>query len=79
MFFEQLSSERRVVRYHRGQPVRRYERIPGKRAEALDALTYSFAARQACVVQLDQRAAELASPTPPPRAPQVHRSQWMSR
>ncbi len=79
VFFEQLSSERRVVRYHRGQPVRRYERIPGKRAEALDALTYSFAARQACVVQLDQRAAELASPTPPPRAPQVHRSQWMSR
>jgi phage terminase large subunit GpA-like protein len=46
VYFEQLASERRVIRYKRGQPVRRFERISGRvRAEALDALVYSFAAR----------------------------------
>ena len=79
VFFEQLSSERRVVRYRRGQPVRTFERIPGRRAEALDALTYAFAARQAAPVQLDQRAEELRQATPPERKPQVFRSEWMQR
>src|SRR5262249_5661346 len=32
-YFEQLASERKVVRYSRGQPVRRFERKPGARAE----------------------------------------------
>ena len=35
-YYEQLASERKVVRYVRGQPVRRWERKPGMRAEALD-------------------------------------------
>jgi phage terminase large subunit GpA-like protein len=48
VYYEQLASERRVVRYKRGQPVRRFERITGRaRAEALDCLTYNFAARAA--------------------------------
>src|SRR5262249_51675627 len=37
-YFEQLTCERLIVRYQRGQPVRRFERIPGRRAEALDCL-----------------------------------------
>jgi phage terminase large subunit GpA-like protein len=46
VYFEQLASERRVVRYKRGQPVRRFERISGRaRAEALDCLVYAFGAR----------------------------------
>src|SRR5262249_33780236 len=32
-YFEQLASERRIVRYARGQPVRRWERKPGAQAE----------------------------------------------
>ena len=79
VFFEQLSSERRVVRYRRGQPTRRVERIPGRRAESLDAVCYAHAARSACTVQLDQRAEELRQATPPAKPPSVHRSQWMSR
>ena len=73
-YYEQLSSERRVVRYARGKPVRRFERIVGRRAEALDALVYAFAARSAAPIQLDHRADELRSPTPPVVPPAVIRS-----
>ncbi len=79
IFYEQLSSERRVVRYRRGQPVRRFERITGRRSEALDCLTYAFGARSAVAVQLDQRAQELTQSIPPAKAPSLHKSQWMSR
>lgn len=46
VYFEQLASERRVIRYKRGQPSRRFERIPGRRAEALDALVYAYVGRR---------------------------------
>lgn len=63
VYFEQLSSERRVVRYHRGHPVRRFERISERaRSEALDALVYAFAARQGVHIQFDRREAELRAP-----------------
>ena len=42
-YFEQLASERRVVRYVRGSPARRFEHTPGRQAEALDCLVYAFA------------------------------------
>jgi phage terminase large subunit GpA-like protein len=38
IYYEELASERRVIRYKRGQPSRRFGRIPGRRAESLDAL-----------------------------------------
>jgi phage terminase large subunit GpA-like protein len=79
VWFEQLASERRVLRYVRGQPQRRFERLPGRRAEALDALVYSFAARSACAVQLDRRADELRALTPPPPQPTVIKSAFMNR
>lgn len=44
-WFEQLASEREVVRYRRGQPVRVFERISGRAAEALDCTVYAFAVR----------------------------------
>jgi phage terminase large subunit GpA-like protein len=48
IYFEQLCSERRTVRYRKGQPIRRFERISGRvRAESWDCLVYSFAARAA--------------------------------
>ena len=77
-WFEQLASERRVVRYVNGQPVRRFERVPGRRAEALDCVVYAFAARQLVTANLDRREEELASVGAlPGGAPVVIRSRWL--
>jgi phage terminase large subunit GpA-like protein len=64
VYFEQLASECRVVRYKRGQPIRRFERISGRaRAEALDCLTYAFAARSAVAnINFDAREERLKNP-----------------
>jgi phage terminase large subunit GpA-like protein len=65
VYFEQLASERRVVRYKRGQPIRRFERISGRaRAEALDCLVYAFAARAVVInVIFEAREERLKNPT----------------
>jgi phage terminase large subunit GpA-like protein len=59
VYFEQLCSERRVLRYARGMPVRRFERTGRTRNESLDCATYAFAARQAISINLERRATEL--------------------
>jgi phage terminase large subunit GpA-like protein len=78
-WFEQLASERVVVRYSRGQPSRRFERIPGKAAEGLDCAVYGFAARQMLNVNWIQRADELRrdEAVKPDQTPQVIKSKWM--
>lgn len=77
-WFEQITAERQVVRYVRGQPNRRFERIPGRRAEALDAVVYGIAARQVLVANWDQRLLDLSRPdAPQAAAPRVSRSRWM--
>lgn len=77
-WYEQLASERRVVRYVRGQPVRRFERKPGMRAEALDCVVYAFAARSLVTANLDRRAEELASVAAiAPAAKAIIRSAWL--
>jgi len=69
IFYEQLASERRVVRYSKGQPVRRFERLSSRtRAEALDALVYATAARAAVTVSFDRREAEVRMQEPPKRS-----------
>ncbi len=81
-WFEQLASERVVVRYSRGQPSRRFERISGRRAEALDCTVYAFAARQVLTPNWSRRredlhavaGQEMQRPAPKPR---VIRSSWM--
>jgi len=77
-YFQQVTSERRVLRYVKGQPVRRFERIPGRRAEALDCLVYALAARHAINVNLDLREADLstASASRSGLSPVV-RSKWL--
>lgn len=77
---EQVTSERAVVRYKQGQPVRSFERIPGKRAEALDCLVYAFAARQIVTPDWSQRRALLSEEHAPAtrRAP-VLKSSWVAR
>jgi len=84
VWFEQLASERAVVRYTRGQPVRRFERIPGRRAEALDCVVYAIAARQIVNVNFEERAAALrrgenAGLVSAEQQPRRVRSRWMER
>jgi phage terminase large subunit GpA-like protein len=67
------------VKYYKSQPVRRFERIPGKRAETLDATVYALAARQLVGMNLDRREEELASVTLPKKAPSVIKSAWLNR
>lgn len=77
-WFEQLTSERRVLRYSRGQPVRIFERILGRRAEALDCVVYALAVRNLVRVDLLRRENELRSLEVPAANTLVH-SRWMER
>jgi len=77
VFFEQLSSERRVVRYSRGQPTRRFERKPGARAEALDCTTYAIAARNVLPSNFDALEQSLRGQTPPARRREIYRSKFV--
>ncbi|MBB1093873.1 phage terminase large subunit family protein [Rhodopseudomonas palustris] len=81
-WFEQLCSERAIVRYVRGQPARRFERIPGRRAEALDCVVYAVAIRRLLNPNWASRAEALRSPelavAPAPR-PRVIKSNWMDQ
>jgi len=80
VWFEQAASERAVVRYRRGQPVRSFERIPGRRAEALDCLVYAHAARAIINPDWTARRAELAlAAAPAARPAPVLKSSWMQR
>ncbi|MDT8858030.1 phage terminase large subunit family protein [Paracoccaceae bacterium Fryx2] len=79
IYFEQLTSERRMVRYVRGRPQAAFERVKGKRAETLDATVYAWAARQLIGQSAEQRDQELSTPAAPKRAPAVIRSAWLCR
>lgn len=81
VWYEQLASERVVVRYAKGQPQRRFERISGRAAEALDCVVYAFAARQLVNVNWDSREADLrrdGSGAPARKPPTVIRGNWLS-
>ncbi len=78
-FFEELASERRIVRYKRGAPVRIWERITGRRAESLDCMVYALAVRPLVGVDLDRREAEVATKAAPLKRPPVIRSNWLDR
>lgn len=77
IYFEQLASERRVVRYTRGRPEARFERIKGKRAETLDATVYAWAARQLIGQKMEARQAEVESAAAPKKQSSVIRSRWL--
>ena len=76
---ERVASERLVVRYMRGQPTRRFERIQGRAAEALDCVVYGFAARQILNVNWMQRRDELSlqAEGQKPVARKVIKPSWM--
>lgn len=77
VFFEQLTSEQRVVRYSRDQPQARFERIVGRRAEAMDCVVYAMAARTLVGVPVETREPEVASKALAPRPPAVVRSKFL--
>lgn len=77
-WYEQLTSERRVVRYYRGQPNVRFERKTGMAAEALDCVIYAMAASALHSVNWSAREAKLRG-LPKPTPPEVIRSSWMHR
>ena len=83
-WYEQLTAERVVVRYSRGQPCRSFERIKGRRAEALDCTVYAFAVRQLVNVNWQSREEQLRNPDVEEglrhkARPDVIRSAWMER
>lgn len=80
VWYEQAASERAVIRYARGQPVRSFIRIPGRRAEALDCTVYAFAARQLVNINPETRRDDLsrAEPLVVAKKP-VLASEWMRR
>ncbi|MGV8840132.1 MAG: terminase gpA endonuclease subunit [Bauldia sp.] len=75
-FHEELASERSLC--PRGSR-RRWERIPGRRAECLDATVYAWAARALLTLDLNRREAELAVQPAPLSLPAVIPSAWLSR
>ena len=79
VWFEQLCSERKVLRYVKGQPVRRFERKPGAQAEALDCMVYAFAARAGIRIDWEGREAAMKTQELPKKPPRVIRSSWMDR
>ncbi len=78
-WFSQLASERRVIRYKFGRPVAQFERIMGRRAEALDSVVYAMAARGLVNADMLRRENELRQIVTPPAIPAVIRSAWMDR
>jgi phage terminase large subunit GpA-like protein len=80
VYFEQLCSERRTIRYVRGRTVRRFERVSHRaRAEALDCLVMSWCARSLVQVPNDARETALRNPEAASPQPSVFRSKFMTR
>lgn len=79
-YFEEVASERVVVRYTRGVPTRLWERKPGMRAEGLDCTIYAIAVRGLVSVNLDRRVEEVSSAGQVLKpAPAVIKSNWLNR
>ena len=78
-YFEQLCSERLITKMARGRPERRFERIPGKRAETLDCLVMAYSARQGFALNLDAREEALKLHPASAAPPRVTRSRWLEQ
>jgi phage terminase large subunit GpA-like protein len=76
-YFEQLASERRVVRYSRGRKEERFEMVSGRRNECLDCLIMCLAAREGCTISLDAREEALKLHPASAQPARVTRSRWL--
>lgn len=80
VWYEQVAGERMEITYKRGQTVRQFVPVPGRRHEALDCTVYAFAARQMVIANWAHREGELSTPpemVPPPSKPQIATSDWL--
>ncbi len=77
VWFEQFLSERKVRRYVGKRPVDKWERLPGRAAEALDCTVYAYAARQVIPSNFDSRLALLRQEDAPAPRPRTSKSSWM--
>lgn len=65
--FDQLTGERRTVRYVRNKPIAEFKRVkPGQPVEALDATCYAWAARSTLKVNFAERRARHGEAKPVP-------------
>jgi phage terminase large subunit GpA-like protein len=60
VWFEQFTAERLMVKMFRGQPVHKWERVPGRRNEALDCTVYALAVKELVPVNWQLRRDQLA-------------------
>ena len=77
-WFTQATSERIVIKYSHGRPVKIFQRISGRRGEAIDCLAYAFAARHLVRIDPARRRDDLAAFPVAPKAPTVSRSKWLT-
>lgn len=70
-WFEQLTSERRVVEYRNGKVTVKFKRFENRSAEALDATVYAIAIRNICRFDFDRREEELTAGSQPRVKPSV--------
>ena len=59
VYFKQLTAEKLVTRYHKGFPVRKWEKSSGRRNEALDCRVYGLAALHIINPNLEMLAASI--------------------
>jgi phage terminase large subunit GpA-like protein len=81
-FYTELASERRVLKYYKGQPMRMWQRKSGMRAECLDSTVYAIAAKSLVNLNYDVRAAELKQEALPKIGlipGQVFKSKWLEQ
>lgn len=76
-WFEQFTSERLQTRYSKGVPVKEWHRLSGRRAEVWDCCVYAVAAKALVPLNIERRAAELASQAAPERKSAVIKSRWL--
>jgi len=67
VFFEQLCGERMKVTMKRGQPVREFFPVKGRRHECLDATVYAMAAWRGLNIDYDRRESDLRQEPKPTR------------
>ena len=77
-WFEQFLSKRKVTKVVGGRRIPKWEGLPGRRHEAMDAAMYAYAARQAIPSNYDTRAAELRQEPQAPAKPRVIESAWLN-
>jgi phage terminase large subunit GpA-like protein len=84
VWFEQFTGEQIVVKMLKGQPQRKWERIPGRRNEALDCVVYALAVKELVTINWTVRRGQLSTNPAPANdnapvasKPRVRQSSWI--